>query len=548
MVARWPPSGNREDGHCCSSPIGRTSPTFAGEKTAMNENLPSTEQAACPPGYRAAGLLLHITSLPSPYGIGDMGPGAHAWIDQLAQAGQSWWQSLPLGPTGFGNSPYSPLSSFAGNWLLISPEGLIKDGLLRTAEVPQVAFPEFTVDFEQVSVFKHRLLETVWSNLHARLSQELRLAYDQFREEQAHWLEDYALFAALKAKFGDVSYMEWPIELIQRKASALDRARQELAVHVDQVKLAQFLVFRQGTQLKDYAHARGVRLIGDLPFFVSLDSCDVWVNPELFLLDARHHPLVVAGVPPDYFSACGQLWGNPVYDWERIHETNYAWCIDRVRALLAHVDLIRLDHFRAFAAAWHVPSDAATAEIGKWVPGPGSDFFHAVQREVGRLPFIAEDLGLITKDVHALRDEFGLPGTRVLQFGFDGKADNPHLPENFVPDSVVYTGTHDNNTTRGWYDELPEDQREHLWEILQVPRDDAQAARALIRMAWSSKAALALAPLQDLLNLEANARMNVPGLAEGNWHWRATQEMLSPAAFQWLRELTEDCRRWPRTR
>jgi 4-alpha-glucanotransferase len=287
-----------------------------------------------------------------------------------------------------------------------------------------------------------------------------------------------------------------------------------------------------------------LRLIGDLPFFVSPDSSDVWANPELFLLDEQHRPRFVGGVPPDYFSSQGQLWGNPVYDWEALRRTGYRWFIDRLSALLAHVDAIRLDHFRAFAAAWHVPAGAATAQSGQWVPGPGADIFIAVQRELGGLPFIVEDLGMITPDVSALRDQFRLPGTRVLQFAFDGHSDNPYLPENYVTNTVVYTGTHDNNTTRGWLEELPDSQRQYLWRYLKRPASDgALGVPALMDLAWSSTAALAMAPLQDLLNLGGEARMNVPGRATGNWHWRCTEDMLSSSAFQRLRALTESSNR-----
>jgi 4-alpha-glucanotransferase len=291
-----------------------------------------------------------------------------------------------------------------------------------------------------------------------------------------------------------------------------------------------------------------VALIGDLPFFVSPDSSDVWANPEFFLLDEHRHPRFVAGVPPDYFSAAGQLWGNPVYNWDALRATGYRWCIDRLRALLAHVDLIRLDHFRGFAAAWHVPAGAPTAQSGQWVSGPGAWFFQVVQNELGRLPFIAEDLGVITPDVQALRDQFRVPGTRILQFAFDGHPDNPYLPNNFVHNTVVYTGTHDNATTRAWYEELPANQRQNLWNYLNraVEKNAEAAAPALIGLAWSSPAALAMAPLQDVLNLGSEARMNVPGHTDGNWRWRFTDEQLSVAVFQWLHELTASSKRLPR--
>jgi 4-alpha-glucanotransferase len=501
--------------------------------------------APFPPEYRASGLLLHVTSLPSPYGVGDMGPSAFSWIDRLHDAGQRWWQALPLGPIGYGNSPYQPMSSFAGNALLISPGALISDGLILASDA-QSHFSADTVDYDSVIPFKQRLLETAWATFKAgqHTDRDLALVYDEFCARQANWLEDYALFRALKAKYQGAYYLEWPAELVQRSPSALAEARRELASQIDQVRFAQFLLFRQADQLKEHAHARGVSLIGDLPFFVSPDSSDVWANPELFLLDEQHRPQFVAGVPPDYFSAQGQLWGNPIYNWDALRSTGYRWCIDRLRALLAHVDVIRLDHFRGFAAAWYVPAGAPTAQIGQWVAGPGASFFQAVQRELGHLPFIAEDLGLITPDVHALRDQFRLPGMRVLQFAFDGPADNPYLPYNFVHNTVAYTGTHDNATTRQWYEELPDYQRQNFWSYLKrAPGTSADAAPELMRLAWSSPAALAIAPLQDLLNLGSEARMNVPGRADGNWGWRVREDMLSSQAFRWLGDLTESSTR-----
>ncbi len=493
-----------------------------------------------PPGYRASGVLLHVTSLPSAYGIGDLGPAAFAWVDRLHEAGQGWWQALPLGPTGYGDSPYQSLSSFAGNGLLISPDGLIEDGLLRAGDCSGHSFSATAVEYETVVPFKLRLLGTAWSRFRAGARPDLQPLYEQFCEDHALWLEDYALFRALKARYNGVYYLEWPAELVRRAPAALAQARRELAGQIELVRFAQFLLFRQAERLKQHARGRGVRLIGDLPFFVSPDSSDVWANPELFLLGEQYRPRVVAGVPPDYFASEGQLWGNPVYDWDVLRRTSYRWCIDRFRALLAHVDAIRLDHFRAFAAAWHVPAGSPTAHTGQWVPGPGGDFFGAVQRSLGALPFIAEDLGLITPDVYALRDQFRMPGTRVLQFAFDGESDNPYLPHNYVPNTVVYTGTHDNPTTRGWYEDLPDQQRQNLWSYLKRSGGDgAEVAPGLMRVAWSSVAALAIAPLQDVLNLGNEARMNVPGRAEGNWRWRCTREMLSGPAFEWLRGLTK---------
>jgi 4-alpha-glucanotransferase len=491
------------------------------------------------PDYRASGILLHVTSLPSVYGIGDLGPSAFAWIDRLHDAGQRWWQALPLGPTGYGNSPYQSLSSFAGNDLLISPEFLIADGLLRSSDC-EAHFASDAVDYEAVIPFKHRMLEKVWRNFSAGERKDLRPAYQQFCAAQSHWLEDYALFRALKEKFREAYYLDWPAELVERRADALSRARRELADRIDQVRFAQFLLLRQAHQIKEYAHAKGIGLIGDLPFFVSPDSSDVWANPELFLLDEHRRPRFVAGVPPDYFSAQGQLWGNPVYNWDSLRATGYEWFTDRLRALLDHVDVVRLDHFRGFAAAWHVPAGAPAAKSGQWVPGPGATLFGAVQKELGRLSFIAEDLGFITPDVNALRDQFDIPGTRVLQFAFDGRRDNPYLPDNLVPNTVVYTGTHDNATTREWYEDLNGDQRHNVWSYLgRRPGESAEVAPALMRLAWSSVAALAMAPLQDLLDLGRGNRMNVPGQVGGNWRWRVTEDAMSHDCFEWLGELTD---------
>ena len=498
-----------------------------------------------PADHREVGLLLHVTSLPSPYGIGDAGPAAYEWVDQLAAAGVGWWQALPLGPTGYGNSPYQPMSSFAGNDLLTSPDLLIEQGLLQKADVAGEQFPTAVVDFERVIPFKHRLLGIAWQRFVGAPGAQLRDAFEAFRRQQAGWLEDYALFRALKAKFNGVHYLEWPADLVERQPAAIAAARKELADVVAEACFAQFLLFSQGDRLRTYAHDRGIRLIGDLPFFVSPDSADVWTNPGYFLLDEQRRPRFVAGVPPDFFSADGQLWGNPVYDWDALRRDGFRWCLERLRALLAHVDVVRLDHFRGFAAAWHIPAGSPNARTGQWVTGPGTAFFEAARRELGGLPFLAEDLGIITPDVVALRDQFQIPGTRVLQFAFDGHEDNPFLPKNYPTNTIVYTGTHDNATTRGWYQDLPTDQRRNVWGVLQrVEGTEAEVAPALLSLAWSSRAALAVAPLQDVLNLGNEARMNVPGRAQGNWGWRCDDKLLTPALEQ-LRRLTRDAGRAP---
>ena len=509
--------------------------------------------APCPrpfsPGDRAAGVLLHVTSLPSRHGVGDLGPAAFTWIDRLHDAGLQWWQALPVGPTGWGDSPYQALSSFAGNGLLLSPDRLVEDGLLRPADVEGRHFPTLSVDYESVIPFKRGLLETAWRCFRAGARPDLKATFEEFCHQQAGWLEDYALFRALKERYRGAHYLQWPRPLVERRPTALSAARRDAAAEVDQVRFAQFLLFRQAAALKAYAADREVRLLGDLPFFVSPDSSDVWARPELFLLDAERRPRALAGVPPDAFSAEGQLWGNPVYDWEALRARGYQWWISRIRGLLAHVDVVRLDHFRAFAAAWHVTAGAASARCGEWVPGPGAEFFSVVLRELGRLPFVVEDLGVITPDVDRLRDHFDLPGTRVLQFAFDGDWRSPHLPHNYPANAVVYTGTHDNPTTRGWYETLGDAQRRRLWSYVQrVDGSSREALTAMLSLAWSSPAALAIAPFQDVLGLGDEARMNVPGAVDGNWRWRCTGDTLSPEVFEPLRDMTVTARRVARHR
>lgn len=498
------------------------------------------------PGYRASGVLLHVTSLPSPYGVGDFGPAACAWVDRLAACGQGWWQVLPLGPTGYGNSPFEPHSTFALNPLLVSPDWLIEDGLLQAGDVAGRSFSPGSVEFDGALAFKQALLQQAWTNFHSGLGADLRPAFEAFCRDQAYWLEDYALYRALKAEHGGGLFLEWPAELVRRDPAALAQARHSLAEALDRRRFTQFLLFRQVERLKAYARDKHVGLIGDLPFFVALDSSDLWANPELFLLGDDGRPSFVAGVPPDYFSPLGQLWGTPVYDWAAHQRDGFQWWINRLKILLSRVDLVRLDHFRAFAAAWHVPAGALTAQTGQWLPGPGAAFFEAVGAALAGLPLVAEDLGLITDDVRELRDQFALPGMRVLQFAFDGDPKNLMLPENFVENVVAYTGTHDNNTTRGWYESLPHAEQAAIWNYLKQPAAGSdKIADALVRLAWLSPAALAIAPLQDVLGLDASARMNVPGDPQGNWTWRATAEMFLSPAFERLRAWTEETARRP---
>lgn len=505
-----------------------------------------TSKIPFPAEYRAAGIVLHVTSLPSQFGIGDYGPMAETWIDCLADAGQTWWQILPLNPTEEGNSPYQPVSTFACNSLLISPQRLIEDGLLTSADCAGPIFPVDKVDYESVLPFKERLLQTAWENFQTTGHADLKAEFDRFRQEEAAWLDDFSVFMALKVRYDGAPYTEWPTELVHREPAALKQATGELSQLIEQYQFEQFLGFRQWRRIRQYAQDKGITILGDLPFYASPDSADVWGHPDQFAINADHEPLFVAGVPPDYFSAIGQLWGNPVYNWTTLRDTGYRWWIDRLRALFGHVDSVRLDHFRAFVAAWYVPAGAETAQTGEWIAGPGADFFENVRNGLGALPFVAEDLGLITDDVHELREQFHLPGMRVLQFAFDSDWNNPFLPHAYVENTVAYTGTHDNDTSRGWLTGLPEDRRRFVEEYLQQPglsNDDI--AWKLIEQAWHSKAALAITPFQDVLNLGSEARMNIPGTPVGNWSWRCSAEMLRDPAFPRLRALTEAAGRAP---
>jgi 4-alpha-glucanotransferase len=492
---------------------------------------------------RSAGILLHPTSLPGPFGIGDLGPTAHAWVDALVQARQSWWQILPLGPTGYGDSPYQCFSAFAGNPYLISPEALVRDGLLKAADLAGASFPADRVEYETVIPFKMRLVRRAWENFQAGAAAPLQPLFQAFGVEQASWLTDFALFMALKEAHGDVSWLQWPEELILRRPGALRNVRRELQDHIGLHQFGQFLFFRQWRALKKYANDRGIKLIGDIPIFVSSDSADVWANPELFLLDQGRRPSFVAGVPPDYFSATGQLWGNPLYNWQALKDTGYAWWVARLRSTLEQVDLVRLDHFRGFEAYWEIPAGNLTAEHGRWVPGPGADLFETLKTELGRLPLIAEDLGIITPAVEALRLHFDLPGMRILQFAFGGAFEERFLPHNHVPNTVVYTGTHDNDTTVGWYAGLSERELRFLHRY--VPGASEDVAWSLIRVAWGSVADHALAPLQDVLRLGTEARMNLPGRPWGNWRWRFTDKMLTGALLERLADLTDVYARIP---
>lgn len=486
---------------------------------------------------RTAGVLLHPTSLPGPFGVGDLGPAARWWVDALARAGQVWWQVLPLNPTGAGNSPYQAFSAFAGNPLLISPDDLFADGLVARADLAPPGLPTRHVDYGRAAYFKSGLIARAWETFRAGAVPVLRSAFEEFRTTQATWLNDFSLFMAIKDERPEGSWTDWREELVSRQPAALDRARNALADAIGRHQFGQFLFFRQLAALRSYATNRGIRLIGDLPIFISGDSSDVWANPNLFRLDAHRRPTVVAGVPPDYFSVTGQRWGNPHYDWDAMRRDGFAWWVARLRATLAQVDLVRLDHFRGFEAYWEIPASCPTAVEGRWVPGPGSELLTALRDGLGGLPLIAEDLGVITPPVDALRENFGLPGMRVLQFAFGGAVEERFLPHAFDQNTVVYTGTHDNDTTRGWYDALTPIEVANFQRY--APDAITDPVGALLRLAWASVATTAVAPLQDVLGLGPEHRMNVPGTPAGNWEWRFTQDMLTGEQFDRLGEWTE---------
>ncbi len=483
---------------------------------------------------RSSGILLHPTSLPGPYGIGDLGSSAFHFIDWLASSGCKLWQILPLGPTGYGDSPYQCFSAFAGNPYLISPELLLRDGLLHSDDLVETTeFREDQVDFGRIIPWKLNLLERSFTRFKST-PEPIQDEFEQFSEENLGWLPEYALFMAIKEANGGGSWGGWPAELRGGEKAALDGARKSLSDAISRYIFYQFIFYRQWNALHDYAREKGVKIIGDIPIFVAYDSADVWANPELFFLDDFGQPTVVAGVPPDYFSPTGQLWGNPLYRWDIHKENGYDWWLARIRAILGQVDIVRLDHFRGFAGYWEIPGGSPTAETGRWVPGPGDDFFNKVKTELGELPIIAEDLGEITPDVIELREKFNLPGMKILQFGFSGP-DNPFLPHSYPETCVTYTGTHDNDTARGWYETAPEHERDYARRYLNS--DESNFSWNLIRAAWSSVAVYALAPMQDFLSLGPEARMNFPGKLGNNWCWRMSNDALTDRHKERLSEL-----------
>jgi 4-alpha-glucanotransferase len=493
---------------------------------------------------RSSGVLLHPTSLPGPYGIGALGTHARQFVDWLAEAGQAYWQVMPLGPTGYGDSPYQAFSAFAGNPYLIDLETLQEGGLLEDSDF--MAVPDFDpnkVDFGLEYVWRNQMLDRAYAHYAYGGSQNLKPEFEAFKAEEAAWLDDYALFMALKDSHGGLPWNAWEAATRDREAEALARASETLASPIERVKFIQFLFFQQWRAIRAYAAERKVQIVGDIPIFVAMDSSDAWANRDQFYFDDQGQPTVVAGVPPDYFSATGQLWGNPLYNWKNMQANGFRWWIERFEGSLKLFDLIRIDHFRGFAASWEIPFPAETAIQGEWVPAMGQEMFAAVREALGVLPIIAEDLGVITPDVEKLRDDFGFPGMAVLQFAFGGGdfSVNDFLPENLRENQVVYTGTHDNDTTRGWWQHAEEQEKHNFRTYTSSDPSEETFAPQLTRMAFESRANLAIVPLQDVLNLGTEARMNLPGTTgDHNWTWRYQGGDLLPHTATQLRALTEE--------
>lgn len=491
---------------------------------------------------RGSGILLHITSLPSTFGIGDLGPEAYRFVDFLAETGQTFWQILPINPTdpGTGSSPYRSSSAFAGNPLLISPEVLREKGWVDPEDIDDYKDPTpFRVDYLNIATFKSRLFEKAYHRF--REGREADPEYDRFCLENSDWLGDFALFHALHDFFQGQMWAQWPEEFKNRHPEALDKVRTELVDSIEREKFLQFLFFSQWSDLRNYCHEKGVHIIGDMPIYVALDGADTWSHPELFKLDEQRNPLFVAGVPPDFFSATGQRWGDPVYNWDSVRNNGYAWWLRRIEQNFRVADIVRIDHFRGFAAYWEIPAAEETAVNGRWVDGPGADFFQTLLKRFPTLPLIAEDLGTITPDVRELIHQFGFPGMKVLLFAFDGSMPhNPYIPHNHVRNAVVYTGTHDNNTVRGWFEnDAGEGDKKRLFSYLGREVSASELPWALIRMAMTSVADVAIIPIQDILGLGQEGRMNRPSIAFGNWEWRLEKDQLTDEVHHKLREITE---------
>lgn len=488
---------------------------------------------------RSSGILFHPTSLPGKYGIGTLGKEAYAFIDFLKKSRQKLWQIFPLGPTGYGDSPYQSFSSFAGNPYLIDFDLLIEAHLLSEEDLRDVFFGdnEEYIDYGAIYNQKYPLLRKAYENFKSSDNHEMRENLEHFKRENASWLNDYSLYISLKNHFNGLPWNEWAHDIKNREHGAMEHYRNELADDIEYHNFIQFLFFKQWGDVKRYANENGIKIIGDIPIFVAADSSDAWANPEIFLFDEERKPVKVAGVPPDYFSATGQLWGNPLYNWQKLKETNYSWWVERVRANLSTCDIIRIDHFRGFEAYWAVPYGDDTAINGQWEPGPGIDLFNAIKSQLGELPIIAEDLGLMTQGVIDLREATGFPGMKILGFAFDSGEENDYLPHTYTKNCVVYTGTHDNDTLIGWFQKAKEEDRQFARDYLNSRSDDEIHWNA-IRGAWSSVANMAISPVQDFLGLGSEARINTPGVAAGNWQWRLRHGVLTDELAERIAKLT----------
>ena len=495
---------------------------------------------------RRSGILLHISSLPSEFGIGDLGPGAYWFADFLQQAGQNLWQVLPLNPTdsAYNHSPYSSFSAFAANVLFISPELLVKDGLLSAQDLRvRPDFPPTYTDYDAVSAYKGKLLGKAYENF--RRGRQLEKEFGDFRRKNIDWLRDYALFVAIKDHLDGAVWTDWPRALRERKGEALQDFEYSCGDQIERVEFLQFIFFRQWEQLRGYCRHRGVELIGDMPIYVNWDSADAWADARNFKIDERYRPVGVAGVPPDYFSATGQRWGNPVYNWRRLKESHYAWWVARLRHNLKLCDYVRIDHFRGFVQYWEIPSREPLASKGKWMNVPTEDFFDTLKKNFKELPLIAEDLGVITDDVREVMRRYDFPGMKVLLFAFgEDLHKHPYLPHNFERHCVVYTGTHDNNTVRGWFEnEATPREKENFFAYVNRRLDPADVPWAFVELAMRSKADTVIVPMQDVLGLGQDARFNKPATTQGNWRWRLTREAVDPGVTERLHGLTlESCR------
>jgi 4-alpha-glucanotransferase len=496
---------------------------------------------------RSSGILLHPSSLPGPHGIGDFGPSSYYFIDWLGVAGQTLWQILPLVPVGFGNSPYVGLSAFAGEPMLISLEDLVKKGWLDLGKMSSLpSFDNKRVNYQDVNAFKMKNLRQAAGIFFSRASSAEKEEFGKFSERNKSWLNDYALFMALKEHFGNKEWRCWDKDIARRDPSAIKRACKALAGDIRFWEFCQWCFYSQWTAVKKYANDKGIQIIGDIPVFVAYQSADVWSQPGLFHLDDEMRPTVVSGVPPDYFSETGQRWGNPLYRWDEMERRGYDWWIERIKMTLCVADIVRIDHFLGFDAYWEIPASEKTAVHGKWVEGPKAKFFHAVREKLGKLPIIAEDLGLVTPGVIALRDQFDFPGMKVLQFAFAGGPKNPFLPHNYHHNVVAYTGTHDNDTTLGWFASATEREKAFVEKYVGISRTNINWE--LMRVASYSVADRVVFPFQDVLGYGTEARMNLPGKSTGNWEWRFAWEEVKPEHAEQLYELTALSNRCPADR